>query len=80
MNLHSIGGTLKTEAQKRATSRYRAKTERLYSFRLSSSTYPRMIEYLNNAKNRQGLIKLAIAEKMRRDNVETDTDISDTTT
>ena len=61
-----------SDAQRRAIEKYRKDSERLYSFRLSKNTYPKLIEYLDKAENKQGLIKQSLIEKMKRDGYEID--------
>ena len=56
-----------TEAQKRATLKYRETNIKRYTVEFSKTKDSDLIEYLDSVDNRTGTIKQAIREKMERE-------------
>lgn len=56
-----------TEAQKRATLKYRETNIKRYTVEFSKTKDSDLIEYLDSVPNRTGTIKAAIREKMERE-------------
>lgn len=56
-----------TEAQKRATLKYRETNIKRYTVEFSKTKDSDLIEYLDSVDNRTGTIKEAIREKMERE-------------
>ena len=56
-----------TDAQKRATLKYRETNIKRYTVEFSKTKDSDLIEYLDSVPNRTGTIKSAIREKMERE-------------
>ena len=56
-----------TDAQKRATLKYRETNIKRYTVEFSKTKDSDLIEYLDSVDNRTGTIKAAIREKMERE-------------
>ena len=56
-----------TDAQKRATLKYRETNIKRYTVEFSKTKDSDLIEYLDSVPNRTGTIKSAIREKIERD-------------
>lgn len=56
-----------TEAQKRATAKWRAKATKAYSFRLRFDRDADLIVFLDSKKSKQGAIKEALRDAMKKE-------------
>ena len=57
-----------TEAQKKATAKYKAKNEKQVRFSLNKNTDADIIQFLEGVGNVNGYLKALVREDMRRDN------------